>query len=106
MPQDNHTSPRPDSDLRPSRPLADLAQEWRTRASRLLGRDATEWAREAVAVEPAKLLRAEDVPLERAALADGARKRTEVLWINPRATEALAGGSGAQMPLPMVGGAA
>ena len=44
--------------------------------------------------------------VERAALADGARKRTEVLWINPRATEALAGGSGAQMPLPMVGGAA
>lgn len=26
------------------RPLADLTQEWRTRASRLLGRDATEWA--------------------------------------------------------------
>ena len=55
---------RPDKEVRP---LADLAQEWRTRASRLLGRDATEWAREAVAVEPAKLLRAEDVPLERIA---------------------------------------
>src|SRR5690606_28385335 len=52
---------RPDKEVRP---LADLAQEWRSRASRLLGRDATEWAREAVAVEPAKLLRAEDVSLE------------------------------------------
>lgn len=55
---------RPDKEVRP---LADLAQEWRTRASRLLGRAATEWAREAVAVEPAKLLRAADVPLERIA---------------------------------------
>jgi len=70
---------RPDKEVRP---LADLAQEWRTRASRLLGRDATEWAREAVAVEPAKLLRAEDVPLEQiarlgaSAVAAVAEKRT------------------------------
>ena len=75
---------RPDKEVRP---LADLTQEWRTRASRLLGRDATEWAREAVAVEPAKLLCAEDVPLERIArlgvsvVAAVAEKRTTwSLW--------------------------
>jgi len=75
---------RPDKEVRP---LADLALEWRTRASRLLGRDATEWAREAVAVEPAKLLCAEDVPLERIArlgvsvVAAVAEKRTTwSLW--------------------------
>lgn len=52
---------RPEKEVRA---LADLAQEWRTRASRVLGRDATAWAREAIVVEPVELLRAEDVPLE------------------------------------------
>lgn len=55
---------RPDKEVRP---LADIAQEWRTRASRLLGRDASAWAREAVQVEPSELLRAEGVPLEQIA---------------------------------------
>ncbi len=70
---------RPDKEVRP---LADLAQEWRTRASRLLGRDASAWAREAVKVEPVELLRAEDVPLEQiarlglAVVAAVAEKRT------------------------------
>ncbi|WIM26713.1 MobF family relaxase [Microbacterium sp. zg-Y625] len=52
---------RPEKHLRS---LADLTLEWRTRASRLLGRDATAWARDAMHDERASaLLRAEDVPL-------------------------------------------
>jgi DNA adenine methylase len=35
--------------------------------------------------------------VERAALADGARERTEVLWINPAANERLTGGLFAQV---------
>ena len=46
------------------RSLADLAQEWRYRASRLLGRDATSWAREATANDRPLLLRADDLPLD------------------------------------------
>ncbi|WP_457101771.1 MobF family relaxase [Microbacterium sp. P5_E9] len=50
---------RPEKQLRS---LADLTQEWRTRAGRLLGRDATAWARDTVREEDAPmLLRAEDV---------------------------------------------
>jgi conjugative relaxase-like TrwC/TraI family protein len=70
---------RPDKEVRP---LADLTQEWRVRANRLLGRDATEWAREAVRVELVELLRAENVPLEQiarlgaAVVAAVAEKRT------------------------------
>jgi len=51
---------RPEKQLRS---LADLSHEWRTRARRLLGRDATEWARGVVLPADAPmLLRAEDVP--------------------------------------------
>lgn len=52
---------RPDKEVRP---LAGLTQEWRTRASSLLGQDATAWARQAVAGDAVELLRAEDVPLD------------------------------------------
>lgn len=52
---------RPDKKVRP---LAELTQEWRTRASGLLGRDATGWARAAADGGPVELLRAEDVPLD------------------------------------------
>ncbi|MGE3192021.1 MAG: MobF family relaxase [Microbacteriaceae bacterium] len=55
---------RPDKEVRT---LADLTQEWRTRATRVLGDNATSWAREAVAMQPTKLLLAEDVPLEQVA---------------------------------------
>lgn len=45
--------------------LAELTAEWRARATRVLGRDATRWARQ-LAGEPTarSLLRADDVPLE------------------------------------------
>ena len=46
------------------RSLAELTAEWRTRASRLLGRDATVWARSVTGGERQLLLRADDVPLE------------------------------------------
>jgi len=50
---------RPEKQLRS---LADLTLEWRTRASRLLGYDATAWARDAVHDERASTpLRAEDI---------------------------------------------
>ncbi|WP_193599184.1 MobF family relaxase [Microbacterium sp. YJN-G] len=50
---------RPEKQLRS---LADLTHEWRARATRLLGRDATAWARDAVSThDPATPLRAEDV---------------------------------------------
>ena len=52
-------STRPDKQLRS---LADLTQEWRIRASRLLGRDATTWARVVIRDSGAPMpLRAEDV---------------------------------------------
>lgn len=44
--------------------LADLTHDWRARAGLLLGRDATEWARDALNGEAPPLLRAEDVPLD------------------------------------------
>ena len=46
------------------RSLAELTNDWRTRAGLLLGRDATEWAREALNAEAPALLRADDVPLD------------------------------------------
>ena len=46
------------------RSLAELTEQWRTRASRLLGRDATVWARSVTAGERQLLLRADDVPLD------------------------------------------
>lgn len=46
------------------RSLAELTAEWRTRASRLLGSDATVWARTVTAGEQQLLLRADDVPLD------------------------------------------
>ncbi|WP_166880658.1 MobF family relaxase [Salinibacterium sp. ZJ450] len=52
---------RPDKEMRP---LTALTHDWRTRASHLLRRDATVWAREAVRVEAPALLRADDVPLD------------------------------------------
>ncbi len=52
---------RPDKEVRP---LPELTHEWRMRASRLLGQNATAWTRQAVAESPVELLRAEDVPLD------------------------------------------
>ena len=46
------------------RSLAELTAEWRTRASRLLGMDATMWARTVTGGERQLLLRADDVPLD------------------------------------------
>ncbi|TAM71717.1 MAG: conjugal transfer protein [Microbacteriaceae bacterium] len=46
------------------RSLADLTAEWRDRAGRLLGRDATSWARQATANDAPLLLRADDLPLD------------------------------------------
>lgn len=46
------------------RSLADLTAEWRGRAGRLLGTDATSWARGVTANETPLLLRADDIPLD------------------------------------------
>lgn len=46
------------------RSLADLTAEWRDRAGRLLGADATSWARTVTANDAPLLLRADDIPLE------------------------------------------
>lgn len=46
------------------RSLAELTGEWRVRAERVLGQDATTWASAASANSPALVLRAEDVPPE------------------------------------------
>ncbi|WP_431807291.1 MobF family relaxase [Microbacterium paraoxydans] len=45
------------------RSLADLTDEWRSRTTKTLGRDATTWAREITDNEKPLLLRADDVPL-------------------------------------------
>ena len=45
------------------RSLADLTVEWRERATKSLGRDATTWAREVTDNDKPLLLRADDVPL-------------------------------------------
>lgn len=52
---------RPEKEVRS---LADLTQEWRSRVSRLLDRDATSWARESTANDKPLLLRADDLPLD------------------------------------------
>ncbi|QAV69231.1 conjugal transfer protein [Salinibacterium sp. UTAS2018] len=44
--------------------LAELTTEWRHRAGKILGVDATRWAREVTANEAPLLLRADDVPLD------------------------------------------
>ncbi|AYG04643.1 MobF family relaxase [Gryllotalpicola protaetiae] len=44
--------------------LADLTAEWRQRAGRILGSDATSWAQDVTANEEPLLLRADDVPLD------------------------------------------
>ncbi|WP_294181311.1 MobF family relaxase [uncultured Schumannella sp.] len=45
--------------------LADLTHEWRQRANRILGRDATRWARTFTSdATPRRVLRADDVPLD------------------------------------------
>ncbi len=54
-------STRPDKEVHS---LADLTHEWRTRATGVLGQDATGWAREATDNDKALLLRADDVPLD------------------------------------------
>jgi conjugative relaxase-like TrwC/TraI family protein len=46
------------------RSLTELTAEWRARAERLLGQDATTWANTASANTPAPVMRAEDVPPE------------------------------------------
>lgn len=52
---------RPEKEVRS---LADLTADWRHRAGRVLGTDATSWARTVAANEEPLLLRADDVPLE------------------------------------------
>lgn len=44
--------------------LAELTEGWRERAARVLGQDASEWARAACSDQSPTLLRAEDMPLE------------------------------------------
>lgn len=46
------------------RSLADLTAEWRHRAGRILGTDATSWARTVTANDSPLLLRADDIPLD------------------------------------------
>ena len=46
------------------RSLAELTADWRTRATRLLGENATRWAQGVAVNLPAMLLRADDLPLE------------------------------------------
>lgn len=55
-------STRPSKEVRS---LAELTEGWRTRAARVLGTDATTWARTAIPAVPPPLLRAEDVSLDR-----------------------------------------
>ncbi|TDO92382.1 MobF family relaxase [Enemella evansiae] len=52
---------RPEKEVRS---LADLTAEWRTRATGVLGQDATGWARAVTDNDKALLLRADDVPLD------------------------------------------
>ncbi len=52
---------RPDKEVRS---LADLTAEWRSRATTLLGDDATSWASRSTSNELPSVLRADDVPLE------------------------------------------
>ncbi|WP_293786858.1 hypothetical protein [uncultured Aeromicrobium sp.] len=52
---------RPEKEVRS---LADLTAEWRTRATRALGQDATTWARAVTDSDKPLLLRADDVPLD------------------------------------------
>ncbi len=52
---------RPDKQVRS---LADLTAEWRTRATTILGDDATSWASRSTSNETPSVLRADDVPLE------------------------------------------
>ena len=54
-------STRPEKEVRT---LADLTAEWRTRATGVLGHDATTWARTITDNDKAMLLRADDVPLD------------------------------------------
>ncbi|MCF4119873.1 relaxase domain-containing protein [Antribacter sp. KLBMP9083] len=44
--------------------LAHLTERWRARASRVLGRDSTQWASDLVSGPPARVFRADDVPLD------------------------------------------
>ncbi|GAA2843382.1 conjugative relaxase-like TrwC/TraI family protein [Leucobacter komagatae] len=46
------------------RSLSELTTDWRTRATRLLGENATRWAQGVAVNPPAMLLRADDVPLD------------------------------------------
>lgn len=52
---------RPEKEVRA---LAKLTAEWRSRATKILGRDATMWAREITDNDRPLLLRADDVPLD------------------------------------------
>lgn len=54
-------STRPEKEVRS---LADLTADWRRRAGRLLGADATAWARTVTANDAPLLLRADDVLLD------------------------------------------
>lgn len=52
---------RPEKQIRS---LADLTAEWRQRAARVLGKDATGWARALTGAGVRRVLRADDVPLD------------------------------------------
>jgi len=54
-------STRPEKQVRS---LTDLTAEWRERAGRILGKNATSWARTVTASDAPLLLRADDVPLD------------------------------------------
>ena len=54
-------STRPDKRVRS---LTDLTEEWRTRATAVLGRDATKWAMDATDNDRPLLLWADDIPLD------------------------------------------
>ncbi|HQE47266.1 MAG TPA: MobF family relaxase [Rhodoglobus sp.] len=54
-------STRPEKQVRS---LADLTSEWRTRATKTLGQDATMWARDLADNDKPLLLRADDIPLD------------------------------------------
>ena len=52
---------RPEKQIRS---LADLTTDWRRRATNILGRESSEWVREAIPAGEVRVLRADDMPLE------------------------------------------
>ena len=81
---------RPEKEVRS---LADLTAEWRTRATGVLGHDATGWARTITDNDKPLLLRADDVPLD----ASGTLGRP---WSEWWARSGPPGGGGTSWPRP------